>query len=959
MAWCGVDASAVNETAQPAEPDDPQDDQTRDVTPSTVGLHQVQLAVETDNEYYVLFGDANAAAAYVVAVYGAVSDIYIRDVDAEVTLTFVRIWDNPDDIFNDPDPLGQFLNYWNANMGSVVRDAAQLFSGRRNLPAGGVAYLAALCSSAGYSWTGYALGHFADLSRPSAFCRDIMIPAHELGHNCASAHTQDYGLDTCHIETSAPRRGSIMSYCGQTFTGGDANHDLWFHTVCGTIMKGYIATRSCGAVDCNQNGVSDALDIGSGTSADVNGDGVPDECQDCNANGILDPIDIQSGGSLDRNRNDRPDECEPDCNGNGVPDDLDLLHRVVSTTFTDNFEANLGWTVQNTGITAGAWERGVPANTPSYGSDPLSDGDGSGSCYVTQNSGGSNGDVDGGTTRLVSPRLDFSAGGLSFGYLYFLRLGSNSGADRMVVEVNANDGVGTWTTVAVHRYDGQLLWRSNTVDAAALLAAGIQPSANMRVRFSVNDADPDNTVEAGLDGFYVGTTLPPVSGDADFNFAPDVCEGDCDGDGTLDYVEIIANMALDLNRNVVLDSCEDCDGDGVLDLAELNHSHNVWVADRVSTQLREYLATYGTETGGSSGGTVSDPQDLIITADRRVLVASRGDNRIAEFDVSGAFVRTLVASGAGGLAQPAAMTIAPWGNLLVASSSTNSVLEYDIGSGAFVRAFVTAGAGGLTAPFGLAFRLGGNLFVTSANSSVLEFDAVTGGFVRVFVAPAAGGLSDPRGLLWLPSGNLLVASRGTDQVLEYNGATGAFVRQFSQVGDGNVLTLDQPWCIRLGPDGDVYVSRAHDHAGAPIPPPGGGQPLHLSNARIYRFDVNLGYFVLCYVMGVNSNLVNPTGFDFVPDAGTDCNNNQLPDNCDIASGRSADVNDDGIPDECQNICIGDLNADGVIDLADLAMLLSNFGTASGAAYSQGDLDGDDSITLADLTMLLSRFGTPC
>src|SRR6185503_9601925 len=31
--------------------------------------------------------------------------------------------------------------------------------------------------------------------------------------------------------------------------------------------------------DCNQNGIGDALDIGSGASTDANANGIPDECE--------------------------------------------------------------------------------------------------------------------------------------------------------------------------------------------------------------------------------------------------------------------------------------------------------------------------------------------------------------------------------------------------------------------------------------------------------------------------------------------------------------------------------------------------------------------------------------------------------------------------------------------------------------------------------------------------------
>lgn len=949
--------------------------------PPLRGLRQIQLAVETDYEFYTLFHDLDEAGAYIVTLYGAISDIYIRDVHASVMLTFVRLWDDPADLFNEPDPLNAFQSHWNSTMGHVVRDAAQFCSGRRNLPAGGVAYLNGLCNSNSYSWGGYVLGYFSDPSRPDIFNRDIMVLAHEIGHNCNTPHTHDLGLDTCNDESTPPRRGTIMAYCGQTFTGGDANHDLWFHTTCQGIMETYINSRTCVAFDCNRNGVSDAADISSGFSQDTNGNGVPDECEDCNGNGVLDGSDIGNGTSLDRNNNGIPDECEPDCNANGLPDDLDFLPGSPSVVFSDDFETDRGWTVTNLGATSGDWERGIPVNDPGWAYDPISDYDGSGHCYLTENAPG-NTDVDDGATRLTSPILDLSAGGLNIGYAYFLRLTNENGADRLLVEGSDNGGVGPWRTLATHTTDGGLSWRTHVITAATIQSAGLQQTAQFRVRFTINDANPQSVVEGGLDAFYVGgMPPPPVSVDANANNIPDDCEGDCDGNGVLDYVEIIADMSRDLNRNVILDSCEDCDGDGTPDLVALDHANFVWVAAAEQTRVREYLAKYGTQTLVSADGALAQPQDLIITPDRRVLVSSRDDHRVAQFSLNGSYLGNLVAPGAGGLSMPGAMTVAPSGRLLVASRGTHSVLQFDATTGAPLGAFVASGAGGLTSPFGLAFKPGGNLFVTSVDGRILEYDRDSGAFVREFVSAAGnGGLSVARGILWNPrSGNLLVCSSGTNQVLEYNGTSGAFVGPWSQVGTATVMTLDQPWCLRVGPEGDIYCSRYN--LALLSPHPGGGdhghghdhddsdyhegehehEELHLTNARIYHFDADNGYFVRAFIMGVNSGIANPTGFDFVPDAGTDCNYNLRPDSCDIALGASLDRNNNGVPDECEDIaaCPGDLDGDGDVDLSDLTRLLSNFGTSSGATPGDGDSDGDGDVDLNDLTALLSAFGLPC
>jgi hypothetical protein len=58
-------------------------------------------------------------------------------------------------------------------------------------------------------------------------------------------------------------------------------------------------------------------------------------------------------------------------------------------------------------------------------------------------------------------------------------------------------------------------------------------------------------------------------------------------------------------------------------------------------------------------------------------------------------------------------------------------------------------------------------------------------------------------------------------------------------------------------------------------------------------------------------------------------------------------------------CPGDLDGDGTIGLGDLTVLLSNFGTASGAGPEDGDMNADGAVDLTDLTAFLSLFGSTC
>ena len=53
---------------------------------------------------------------------------------------------------------------------------------------------------------------------------------------------------------------------------------------------------------------------------------------------------------------------------------------------------------------------------------------------------------------------------------------------------------------------------------------------------------------------------------------------------------------------------------------------------------------------------------------------------------------------------------------------------------------------------------------------------------------------------------------------------------------------------------------------------------------------------------------------------------------------------------------GDVNNDGSVNLADLSILLANFGK-SGMNRGQGDLNEDGSVNLSDLSTLLTRFGS--
>ena len=289
----------------------------------------VEMAIDADYEFTSMFATPTEAIDYILTLYGANSFILERDCNTRLRMNYIRTFDTADDLYNEPNPLNPFRNEWNENQTWVTRDLAQLLTGRRNLPYGGVAWLNAACTDHGYSVSGYMIGSFADSTQTNPGNWDIIVSTHEIGHNIGTLHTHDYDIDTC--ASGGVQRGTIMSYC-HVVSGATSNVDLRFHRGTAEVAIAWeVENAPCLASDCNNNGTSDEEEITSGTLIDSNEDGIPDLCQDCDTNGVLDPIQI-AAGAADLDQNGRPDSCDIDCNSNGVPD----LADIASSKIADN-----------------------------------------------------------------------------------------------------------------------------------------------------------------------------------------------------------------------------------------------------------------------------------------------------------------------------------------------------------------------------------------------------------------------------------------------------------------------------------------------------------------------------------------------------------------------------------------------------------------------------------------------
>jgi hypothetical protein len=176
----------------------------------------------------------------------------------------------------------------------------------------------------------------------------------------------------------------------------------------------------------------------------------------------------------------------------------------TQTVFHDDFESDLGWSVTNGGgLTGGAWERGVPVGGGDR-SDPPTDYDGSGSCYLTGNADGDS-DVDGGWTMLVSPVVDLSDAedaAVEFAYWYRNDHGDNPNGDFLRVYLS-DDGGAHWVTADEigPRAPLPIGWKRRTV----IIGDYVEPTDMVRVAIEVADDPGGSLVEGAVDDFRISS----------------------------------------------------------------------------------------------------------------------------------------------------------------------------------------------------------------------------------------------------------------------------------------------------------------------------------------------------------------------------------------------------------------------------------------------------------------------
>ena len=223
--------------------------------------------------------------------------------------------------------------------------------------------------------------------------------------------------------------------------------------------------------------------------------------------------------------------------------------------FDDDGSTDPGWTVGGD-ATDGFWERGIPAGG---GNRPTTDCDGAAAaCWITENTAGGGGDVDGGSTTLTSPTIN-ATGVDNISYCWWYRNiggGGNVEDDVWVVNISDDDGA-TWTILQQTDTTGPDVegnWQTSTYSLTDV--PGFEVNDMFRIQFVASDLNESSRVEAAIDNVHMELI--------DCSAQP--CPGDIDGDGTVDTNEILAV----LGAWGPCDGCpEDVTGDGHVGVDDL------------------------------------------------------------------------------------------------------------------------------------------------------------------------------------------------------------------------------------------------------------------------------------------------------------------------------------------------------------------------------------------------------
>jgi len=339
--------------------------------------------------------------------------------------------------------------------------------------------------------------------------------------------------------------------------------------------------------DCNGNFVLDATDVANGTSADLDSNDVPDECEDCNSNNLPDSLDIAAGTSID---------CQPD----GIPDEcqqatITRTYKVDDGSAEDTIgltqASDIAWLNRFTVVDGGetlrtvklAFGTGLPAGieaTVCVWGDENQDGD----------------PRDAFLRRAQTVTIAGAAGTLRdyditdtylgpVGTRFFIGVYVSGGQAAMApIDQTGASAQKSWVAVAP---TGELdiesigeaplfgLIDSFGIPGNWLVRAVATRIADCNANGTLDECDIADGTSIDCQGDGIPDDCQLAGNDCNSNGIPDDCElasgaaNDCQPNGVPDACELASGSSSDVDANGVPDECEDCNRNGLPDSIDI------------------------------------------------------------------------------------------------------------------------------------------------------------------------------------------------------------------------------------------------------------------------------------------------------------------------------------------------------------------------------------------------------
>ena len=661
--------------------------------------------------------------------------------------------------------------------------------------------------------------------------------------------------------------------------------------------------------DCNSNSLPDSCDIASGTSADADSNGVPDSCQpDCNLNNLPDAWEIATGRATDYNVDGIPDTCQG---------------AVMMDSTTDNLGA----------------PSGLSTREHIFAALPFAE-------------------------SAVDVIIDL-VGDLNRVNEY-VEVSLNGGAARRFFEADGNDCPDTpdRAVITLTRAEFNALISANGannsltvsltssagVDSSECKNAGVTQFRLQYVGIQAKSGDCNGNQRLDIAETYDGTTP-----DCNANTVPDSCDiargaaQDCNANAVPDACELASTPALDCNGNGVIDSCDlatggtsvDCDQNGRIDSCQVTETPGTDCNGNLRPDACDIAA--GTSGDIDQNGTPDECQTVTVPgqyAGIQAAIDAAPANEMRIISVSaGTYDGPIAFNG-----KPVIVRGAGAASTVIAGNGGQqlSVVRFTGGEPAIAaleRVTVRGGTTGTPIPNAPTVLGGGGIFGLDSAASVRD----------CVVEQNAGGFG---------GGAYFIRCIG-----EVRGTT---IRNNNASSDGGGFQSNQgsQQLTDVVIEGNTCNAR------------GGGMHLVQGNPTLTRVTVRNNYSnnliggVSWYALGSttatasldacavtgNSALVTQGGIGIsapttdtptISLRGTNvCNNTPRPN----ISGAWADLGGNTICD-----CTGDLTADGIVNGADLGVMLSAWGGCTGGCAA--DLNRDGVVNGADLGVMLSTWGT--